>query len=138
MADPEHIWKDVEDYGQDASSQANRTNFNPGKTSTGKSSETLDVNWPKEYIVKTGNTLFDNNVGIHHKRVYDYNGRIVCNQTFPTPNSLGSTTYTVTGDDGELDIYTIEDTTTQDNSGAREKSVRGEMFYSSSSSSSAP
>ena len=57
-------------YGQHAPSQANRTNFTPGKANAGEQ----DMNWPKEFrpaIAGRGQVRFERNFIINRMSVND-------------------------------------------------------------------
>lgn len=75
-------------YGQLAPSQANRTQFYPGKAI----SKPLDMNFEKDNRIPTGTPAFDGEaagpVEMERSRVVKLGRNIVCDQVLPTPTVL--------------------------------------------------
>jgi len=124
MADNERVQYDLSDkeyYLQDAPAQANRTDFTPGKTG-----ESLDENWPKEFNVKTGNPTVDASE-MQHIRVLKTGRAVLCDQTIPAPEVLGSTVTTCTDDAGGVEgTHTFKETKVQINNGIQERNTGSE------------
>lgn len=117
----EHKLSDIEDFTQLSVSQANRKFFTPGKANQlDNPSVNLEQNWPIEWVVKTGNPVFDNSNGIIHDRVLKQGRSSICDQTIPAPNVLGVDVVTVTGS-GYMGTATITNTATQNNNGKQER-----------------
>ena len=92
MADNERISNTSNDIyaGQEATAQANRTNFTPGKA-TGRAT---DMNWPKDHRIPTGTPAFDGEaagpVEMGRERVVKLGRNIVCDQVLPAPTVLST------------------------------------------------
>ena len=110
-------------HNQLSPSQANRTEFTPGKAS----SLPLDQNWAKDFHIYTGipavDALIDDNRLVNQVQV-DASTLTVGQQDFPAPTSVSAKGFqgeilgTVTSPDSH---YVVTDTDTVDNNGSQEK-----------------
>lgn len=124
----EETLTDIEEHTQLSPSQADRKDFTSGKAylSDNPASQ-LAQNWPQEFTVKTGNPVFDNNDGIIHTRVAKTGRLVICDQTIPQPNVLGTEIVNVTGS-GYSSETTITETSTQLNNGEQERKTGSEGY----------
>jgi hypothetical protein len=108
--------------GQLAPSQANRTEFTPGKAT----SLPLDQNWPTDHRIPTGTTAFDGEaagpVEMERSRVVKLGRNIVCDQVLPVPTITGTRVESVceTGVNG---TNTTQDTVNPPNPAILEKTT---------------
>lgn len=119
---------DIEEHTQFSPSQADRKDFTPGKAYVSDNpANQLAQNWPQEFIVKTGNPVFDNNNGVIHTRVAKTGRLVICDQTIPQPNVLGTEIVSVTGR-GYSGEAIITETSTQLNNGEQERDTGSEGY----------
>jgi hypothetical protein len=126
----EYILSDKEDPTADATSKSAQQVFTPGIQTVANASNQarqLDANWPKEFVVKTGNPIVDNAGGIQHLRVVKTERNTVCDQTIPAPIVLGTETRSQTISGG-TSTWVYTDTVTQDNNGTQERNSGGERI----------
>jgi len=122
MADNERIeWKfgDI-NYQQLAPSQANRTQFTPGK----RTSRPLDTNWPKDYKIPVGNRtlepLDEGPVTMERVRVIKLHRNTVSDQMVAPPVSR-TVPDKVAPDEQLAGYYYDWETQTQENDGTSER-----------------
>jgi len=97
--------------------QTGRTEFTPGKAT----SKPLDENWPKDFIIPTGNSAFNSGSNkLESDRVFLLHRNTVADVTIPAPQSSGTATRSETGL-GYSGTYTIDLTWTQDDNGVQER-----------------
>jgi len=123
MADNERVEYISNDLsaGQQAPSQANRTNFVPGTSGAGRVN---DANWPKDFRIPQGTPAFDGEaagpVEMNRTRVVKLGRNTVSDQTVLAPVVTGTRVETVceTGVSGE---NTTTDTVQPPNLADRER-----------------
>ncbi len=123
MADNErvqYISNDIEP-GQQAPSQASRTNFVPGTSGAGNAQ---DANWPKDNRIPQGTPAFDGEaagpVEMNRIRVVKLHRNTVSDQTVLTPTVLSTRVEAVT-DDYISGTNTVKETENPENLAERER-----------------
>jgi len=125
MAANERVQWDINDipYGQLAPSQANRTNFTPGKVNAGPG----DQNWPEVYRIPVGLPAFEQNgpLEVERVRVIKLHRNTVSDQVIGAPVEGTPVTYLLPDDSvwgtGNTPEYEFTPTDTQDVDGDQER-----------------